>query len=217
MTLPWSRTSRLRLPAPPSRRRCLPTVEQLEDRVQPATFTSLDAIAINDNTVATPYPSTISVSGQSGAISKVTVTLNNFTHTFPDDVDILLVGPTGRSVKLMSDVGGGADVSAISVTFDDTAAAAIADAGPLAAGTFRPSNIDTADNFSAPAPQQTPASSLSIFNGTAPNGTWSLYVVDGFGGDTGSIAGGWTLNIETVSAQFVNGPPAGTVASYSIN
>ncbi|WP_283159912.1 Calx-beta domain-containing protein, partial [Microcystis aeruginosa] len=40
---------------------------------------------------------------------------------------------------------------------------------------------------------------FSVFNSTNPNGTWSLYVVDDVGGDAGTIAGGWSLNIGTAS------------------
>jgi subtilisin-like proprotein convertase family protein len=29
-----------------------------------------------------------------------------------------------------------------------------------------------------------------VFNGTNPNGTWSLYINDDAGGDTGSVTGG---------------------------
>jgi hypothetical protein len=39
-------------------------------------------ITINDNAAATPYPSTITVTGLSGVINKVTVTLTNINHTF---------------------------------------------------------------------------------------------------------------------------------------
>src|SRR5262249_25530753 len=40
-----------------------------------------------------PYPSNINVAGIGGTVSKVTVQLFNFNHTFPADVDVLLVGP----------------------------------------------------------------------------------------------------------------------------
>ncbi len=43
-----------------------------------------------------PYPAQIPVSGISGLVSQVTVTLNGFTHTFPHDVNILLADPAGQ-------------------------------------------------------------------------------------------------------------------------
>ena len=45
-------------------------------------------------------------------MTKVTVTLKQMTHTFPDDVDVLLVGPTGVKFILMSDVIGSTDLTA---------------------------------------------------------------------------------------------------------
>src|SRR5262249_517789 len=36
------------------------------------------------------------------------VTLRDLSHSWPDDLDILLVAPDGRKVMLMSDAGGGA-------------------------------------------------------------------------------------------------------------
>jgi hypothetical protein len=78
------------------------------------------AITIRDNNTATPYPSTITVSGLGGTISKVTATLTGFTHTYPEDADILLVGPGGQSVVLMGAVGGGTDASGANLTFDDS-------------------------------------------------------------------------------------------------
>ena len=63
------------------------------------------AITITDDTTATPYPSDINIL-ESGVITDVNVTLNDVSHTFPDDIDILLVGPEGQQVTLMSDAGG---------------------------------------------------------------------------------------------------------------
>src|SRR4030095_15354857 len=53
---------------------------------------------------------------------------------------------------------------------------------------------------------------LSIFNGTNPNGTWSLYIVDDAGGDIGQFAGGWTLTI-TSTGPCVTPTPTPTAAA----
>ena len=128
----------------------------------------------------------------------MTVTLNNLSHTSPDDIDILLVGPGGQNAIIMSDVGGLTPASGVNLTLDDAAASNLPDSGPLVSGTFKPTNAGGADAFPAPAPPPSGGSALSVFNGTDPNGTWSLYIRDDAGGEAGSIAGGWCLNITTV-------------------
>src|SRR5262249_34297496 len=70
-------------------------------------FSNPNGITINDFSTATPYPSTINVSGVPQPITKITVNLFNVSHTYPSDIDILLVGPTGEQVVLMSDAGAG--------------------------------------------------------------------------------------------------------------
>jgi subtilisin-like proprotein convertase family protein len=151
---------------------------------------------------ATPYPSNIAVSGLTGTITKVTVTLTNFNHTFPQDVDVLLVGPAGQNLIMMSDGGGGnPGVTNRTYTFDDAAANAFPQNSAAASGTYRPANYGFGtDAFPAPAPAASTATGLTVFNGTNPNGTWSLYVVDDNTNDSGSIAGGWSLDITTVLA-----------------
>ena len=142
---------------------------------------------------ASPYPSTIAVSGISGSVSKVTATLTGLNHTFPGDVDVLLVGPLGQTVVLMSDVGSGTDAVNVNITFDDAAPSIGA---AVVSGTFRPTNSGTTDPFPAPAPAGRGAA-LSAFNGIDPNGTWSLYIVDDASLDSGSLTGGWSLTITT--------------------
>ena len=58
-------------------------------------------------------------------VAKVTVQLNGLTHTFPDDVDVMLVGPQGQKVMLMGEAGGGGNANLANLTFDDAAALAI--------------------------------------------------------------------------------------------
>lgn len=156
---------------------------------------------------ATPYPSTINVSGVGGTIINIAVRLNGFSHTFPNDVDILLVGPTGVGYTVLSDVGGGAPgASNLTVTLQDSSTPITTTTGSLTAGTFRPTNSGATDTFPAPAPatfQNPPSAGVATLLGTYgalnANGTWSLYAVDDLGGDTGALAGGWTLSFTTVS------------------
>jgi len=163
-----------------------------------ATFSNPGPITINSVGPATPYPSDIAVSGLTDSISKVTVTVTGLTHTSPTDIDILLVGPNGQGMILLSDVVGGA-ITNVTITLDDDATQAITP--PLVNGTYWPFNIDfVQDPFPAPAPPP-PASyygtELAFFNGIDPNGTWSLFVVDDQGGGAGSISGGWSITITT--------------------
>jgi subtilisin-like proprotein convertase family protein len=149
---------------------------------------------------AQPYPSQISVSGLQGVVSKISVRLNNFYHPRPSDVDVLLVGPAGQTVLLLSDVGGTTAIpsaSAVTLTFDDAATASLA-ATPLVTGTYKPTDLAGAtDTFGGTAPAAPYATTLSAFNNSNPNGTWRLFVRDnlaGGGSTTGSIAS-WNLII----------------------
>jgi subtilisin-like proprotein convertase family protein len=175
-------------------------------------FANTNRIIINDETNATPYPSTIFVSDISGVITKVTATLSNINHTFPDDIDILLISPAGDAVMLMSDAGGAIAISDVSIRYTDSAPSAPADNGLLTSGDCLTSNYSddgspVRDFFPPPVPAGTSAwpTNMSRFNGKSPNGTWALYVMDDTIGDNGSIAGGWSLSITTSSP--VNGTP----------
>ena len=164
-------------------------------------FASLSAITIPSRDAASPYPSTLTVSGLPGSIAKLSVTLSNLSHTQPDDLDILLVGPSGQNVLLMSDVGGTTDANNLTLTFDDTGAA-LPDSTALSSGIWKPTNIGIDETFVSPAPTGPYGSALSAFNGLSPNGAWSLYVFDDANQHPGSIANGWRLNLVTQSAPL---------------
>lgn len=166
--------------------------------------------------LANPYPSSITVSGVSSAIHRLRVSLLNLSHSFSDDLDILLVGPDGRATLLMSDSGGEFTINGATLTFDDAATDGLPDFNLISSGIFRPSNFGAeVDIFAAPAPVGPYATNLSIFNGTDPNGTWSLYIMDDADKDSGTLAGGWRLSISAFEpmadlglAQTVSQPQA---------
>ena len=181
------------------------TAAQTTSAIVPAVgFASLEAIFIADADETgpgrgAPYPSTMVVSGLTGTVFQVTVTLRNLTHSFPDDLDVLLVGPDGRSVILMSEVGGAVPVPNATITLADTAEFSLPNAGSLFNQSYRPSNYsDGPDYFPPPAPAGPYGAVLAVFRGADPNGTWSLYAVDDSIGDVGAIVGGWSLQISTI-------------------
>jgi subtilisin-like proprotein convertase family protein len=169
-------------------------------------------ITINDNAPATPYPSNITVSGAPTSILTMTLTLNELTHTFPDDIQILLVGPGGQKYVFQNDAGAGDDVAAITYTLDDSAATALPDTTALTSGTFRPADYTVNDTVLWPAPAPVPPYNLaapagaatftSVYGGTDANGVWSLYVVDDAAIDTGQYATGWCLTFAATPVEL---------------
>lgn len=166
---------------------------------QTSAFANTNAIIIPDHGIAAPYPATITVAGLTGLVSKATVTLNGVTHSFPRDIGVLLVGPTGTKSVVMSGVGGGNSITNLTLTFDDAAATTLTTSAPLISGVAQPVSFPASRTFSSPAPSGNATALLSQLNGGNPNGVWSLYVVDDVAGDGGNISYGWSLALTTVS------------------
>jgi len=164
----------------------------------PRTFSNTAAIAINDNASGSPYPSNITVSGLPGVVTKVTASLVGVSHTFPDNIDVMLVSPSGENTLLMSDSGGSHAITNVGLQFDDAVPLALPDETLISGGTFEPTNYDTdTDVFPAPAPALGIPVAMGVFIGANPNGVWSLYVRDDLAPDEGTVSGGWTLTITT--------------------
>jgi subtilisin-like proprotein convertase family protein len=158
---------------------------------------------------AAPYPSDIVVGGIGTNVTDVNLRLEGLSHTYPDDIDMLLVGPQGQNLIFMSDAGLSGDVVNVELIFDDSAGASLPDSGQITSGTYLPTNYGAGDTFPAPAPAASAATMLATFNSTNPNGTWSLYINDDVGGDSGSMTG-WCMQIETAP---VGPTPTATVAA----
>jgi len=168
-------------------------------------FSNSLAIVINDSPSygipgnATPYPSVINVNGLAGLVSKATVTLTNLNHTWPNDIDALLVSPAGQKSYLMAKCGSSITLNNVTLTFDDTAASSLPRFSQIVSGTNRPTSYALATPPFPPALTPPPpySTNLSVFNGSNPNGSWSLFVIDDSLGNSGVISNGWSLSLFT--------------------
>lgn len=167
----------------------------LESASKSGTFCNPGLITINDNVAATPFPSSISVSGLSGSISSVTATLRGYSHTFHGDLGVFLTSPAGNGLMIMNRTGGGGAGNNADLTFQDGASAIPnANIGP-GSFTFGPTG---GSNPGFPGPF---GANFTTFNGSGPNGTWNLFVRDQAGADIGQFAGGWCVTITTTGAS----------------
>jgi subtilisin-like proprotein convertase family protein len=168
------------------------------------TFSNTAPITIPDVGMGNPYPSTITVSGMNRPIEAVTVRLLGLTHSFSEDVSILLVAPGGRTVLLMSGVGGSCLLSGLNMTF---AAGAPRITGCPTSGVFSPTTVGTGPVFpspAAPGPHGSLLESLVGIEGNG-NGEWRLFVIDTETNDQGTISGGWSLTFEQPSPVTYQG------------
>ena len=155
-------------------------------------------VIINDLQPAAPYPSIISVSNVPGPLIDVSVTLSKLSHTFPDDLDILLVSPNGNSVLLMSDACGTSDLDYMTLTFTHQSANVLPNQGLPIWSVVRPTNYVAGDPFPAPADGGSYTTDMLDFNGGTANGDWKLFILDDSPGDIGLLENGWSLNLTTL-------------------
>lgn len=147
----------------------------------------------------TPFPSQIAVSGLVGPISDVNVTLQGVGHTWPDDLDILLVSPSGDKVMLMSDACGEDDIEDFNWTFSQQAPRVMSsDSSDCGESVYRPTNYDDpagcflGNDFSGFFNEDLKpphGASLDNFNNENPNGIWKLYINDDCDGNPNSNTG----------------------------
>lgn len=112
-------------------------------------------------------------------VGAVTVSINNFRHTYQSDL-IVTLSHEGKSCVLFSGCNGGTDING-NYVLDDTATSLMC--SQLATGgRYKPSN-----------------SLQSAFVNAAAAGAWTLTVQDTASADVGSI-GTWAVNISTTGA-----------------
>ncbi len=181
------------------------------------------AICTNLGAAADVYPSTINVAGGPNQIGNLRVTLYDLSHQFPDNIDVLLVGPSGQEFVIMGDAGGAIPIpvnAPVTLSFRDYVPAVLPNAGPLATGQTEPTTWEApVTNFPAPAPvgpYVEPGPSVGgpvgdtffgTFGFTNSNGAWSLYIRDDGGVPianpevvTGCFNGGWGIEFQPRTA-----------------
>ena len=94
--------------------------------------------ASSNPAAANPYPSTISVTGVTGPITKVTVALNNWSDPNPYNRGFLLVSPSGQAFDFLDDIGT-STISNVTLTLDDAASTSLSSNSAIVSGTFKPS------------------------------------------------------------------------------
>ncbi|HEY7814556.1 MAG TPA: hypothetical protein VIC62_15035 [Nakamurella sp.] len=194
----------------------------------PTTFSNTAAIAIpatgsaDQTGPASPYPSAVTVAGMNGLVAAVSVTMTGVTHAALNDIDAMLVAPNGNNLTVLSDVGDTGSLRTATnatFTFSDGAASSIlgATTSVVPSGTYLPTGPNGPDSFPAPAPAQSSATTFAgAFTGINPNGSWQLFVVDATG-DTGSMAGGWSLTITTAATATTTSATTTTTSATTIS
>jgi hypothetical protein len=165
------------------------------------TFTNNTPFVFGGTTVS----SVLAASAVVGNVTDVNVTLTGVrVNTFQEGIsefDVLLVGPQGTKIILMSFVCG-ATAGPVDFTFDNAAAGGLPDGNSgmtCVSGTYLPSDHHVAAGgyiLDAPAPAPPYSVNLPDLNGLDPNGDWTLYAEE-FAGNEGGTIDTWTLTIET--------------------
>jgi hypothetical protein len=109
-------------------------------------------------------------------IQSMEAVIGGIDHEFPEDLDLYLVAPfDGVFIELMTDRGGVAPVTDVTLTFSDLAGSL--PGAPLATGTYRPEGL--ADG--------TDLGFGRFVGGSSGNGAWLLLAIDDAAADSGRI------------------------------
>ena len=183
-------------------------------------------VTADDIGPAAPNPSNIFVTNLYGTIDTVTLTLDNFKVSDPNDLDSLLVGPNGsnaptsaQTLDFFSQTPSGTAYGAANTTFSDS--------GSLITGAPTSLDAPTSDGTNAtdffaskfyvlPTPFQFAAPHGSstfgnVYSNSNPNGTWSLYFNQLIHNATPPLDGAsaWCMNFTE------NAPSVGAVKSHT--
>lgn len=136
--------------------------------------------SIPDNN-STGLSRTFTISGVSTPVAHISISVK-VTHPKDGDLTFTLTSPSGTTVTLTAGNGGnGANYS--TVTFDDQGTTSVGNGSAPFSGTYSPNQP------------------LAAFAGETANGTWTLKLVDGSAGSTGTFNNA-TLNVYAETSNF---------------
>ncbi len=133
------------------------------------TFSGGTGTIVDFQTLSIP----IQVNGLSSSINQTTFGLEgicfDITHTYVGDLTVQLISPSGTTVVLFTQIGGGSQNFTNTCLRADASISIISAVSPYS-GTFKPQGAIA--NFN---------------NGQNPNGTWTLQIIDNGTGDEGTL------------------------------
>jgi len=158
------------------------------------TFSNTATLSIPDNNSA-GTSSNITVSNAPTSCYSVSVTIPNISHTYYDDLDIMLISPTGQRIILMSDCGGdNSGTGNRNYSFVQGGTILNNGSQPTASGQVSPTDYETGESYPAAWGNSILLTGMNQFTGN-PNGLWTLRVRDDFSQDVGSLIGGWSITV----------------------
>lgn len=171
--------------------------------------------------MASNSPSYFTISGVSGTVTNMTVTMNGFYHTFPGDIDVGIKGPDGKFVQFLSHGFNGSDAVNNTITFDDYAATSVGSYA-ITDGTYRPYDNSTADDsWYSPSPATAPyATNFNYFYtnyaaGDYNSTNWQIFAQDNSPGDGGIVTNGFTVTLYTSASAPTNTALSGVTLLFS--
>ena len=123
--------------------------------------------AYSDILPAPPYPMVL----PNTYITSLELVMTGLVHSEAGDLDIYLIDPFGKTLKIMTDRGVGAPINA-NLIFNDTAAALPPENGQILTGTYLPEGVPGFSKY---------------IGGASGTDAWVLVVIDDSPGNTGSL------------------------------
>lgn len=166
---------------------------------------------------AATYPITFDLSAIPVGVKAWTVRASvTLSHSFPDDVNIILQAPNGATTLLMSNAGSSNDITNVSLTFSDSAGSSLPDTTLISSGTYKPSAYGSTAVPPGAGPAAPYGATLAALSGQDARGIWKLWVYDDTTLDSGSIsAASLTVNTELTPLFNIDTPTTGT--TYTAN